>query len=122
MNEVERMELKISRFLRFGVIFSGVIIATGWVFSFKADYDPFENLRTYHRISLIDSFQIQFMLENWGRLIIYLGLMVLISLPVLRVLLSIVLFVKQKEKTMALIGATVLVGLILSFSLGNLGH
>lgn len=122
MNELERMELKISKFLRIGVIISGTIIAIGWALSFNDDYDPFENLKTYHQISLINSFQIQFMLENWGLLIIYFGLMILISLPVLRVFLSIVLFVKQKEKTMALIGAIVLVGLILSFSLGNLGH
>ncbi len=122
MNELERMELKISKFLRIGVIISGAIITLGWAMSFRADYDPFENLKTYHQISLIDSFQIQFMLENWGRLIVYFGLMILISLPVLRVLLSVVLFVKQKEKKMALIGAIVLLGLILSFSLGNSGH
>lgn len=122
MNELERMELKISKFLRIGVIISGAIITLGWAMSFQADYDPFENLKTYHQISLIDSFQIQFMLENWGRLIVYFGLMILISLPVLRVLLSVVLFVKQKEKKMAFIGAIVLLGLILSFSLGGSGH
>jgi len=37
---------------------------------------------------------------------------------VLRVFLSVILFIKQKEKSMALIGAIVLIGLILSFSLG----
>jgi uncharacterized membrane protein len=122
MNELERMELKISKFLRLGVMISGFIIAIGWAMSFQANYDPFENLKIYHQISLIDSFQIQFMLENWGRLIVYFGLMILISLPVLRVFLSVVLFVKQKEKKMAFIGAIVLLGLILSFSLGGSGH
>jgi uncharacterized membrane protein len=119
MNELERMELKISKFLRVGVILSGTIIAIGWAMSFQAEYNPFTNLKIYNNISLIDSIQIQFMLENWGRIVIYFGLGMLISLPVIRVFLSIILFVKQKEKKMALIGAIVLFGLILSFSLGG---
>lgn len=118
MNDVERMELKISRFLRWGVIGSGVVIATGWILSFKPEPDPFAHLQTYQQLKLADSLQIQFLLENWGKLIAYMGLGMLISLPVIRVILSVILLMKTKEKTMALIGATVLVGLILSFSLG----
>jgi uncharacterized membrane protein len=122
MSELERMELKISKFLRLGVILSGVIIAIGWAISFKADSNPFSNLQNYHQISLLNSLQIAFMLEEWGKMLTYFGLGMLISLPVLRVFLSMVLFFKQGEKAMALIGAMVLVGLIMSFSLGVLEH
>lgn len=118
MNDIETMELKISKFLRWGVLISGVVITIGWLMSFKADSDPFEPLRTYRSYSLIDSIQMNALLENWGKIIAYLGLTFLISLPVIRVFLSIILFIKQKEKTMALIGAIVLIGLMLSFSLG----
>ncbi len=118
MNELERMELKISKFLRIGVVISGLIIAVGWIWSFDSSVDSFKNLQTYQPLNLIDSFEISFMLQYWGRMLCYLGLMILISLPVIRVLLSIFLFIKQKEKEMALIGAIVLIGLILSFSLG----
>lgn len=118
MNDLETMELKISKFLRAGVVVSGLIIATGWMMSFKADSDPFAPLQTYQHYSLIDSLQMNALLDNWGKVIAYMGLTFLISLPVIRVFLSIILFIKQKEKTMALIGAIVLIGLILSFSLG----
>jgi len=121
MNELERMELKISKFLRVGVLISGITIAAGWIWSFDPNADPFANLQTYRPLNLMDSFEISFMLQYWGRMLCYLGLFFLISLPVIRVLLSILLFIKQKEKAMALIGAIVLVGLILSFSLGTEG-
>jgi uncharacterized membrane protein len=122
MNDLERMELKISKFLRWGVIFSGSIIALGWMFSFKAGSNPFTNLQTYHQISLLNSLAIAFMLEEWGKLLAFFGLGMLISLPVIRVFLSVVLFLKQREKKMALIGAIVLSGLFLSFSLGLVDH
>ncbi len=118
MNGVERMELKISRFLRWGVISAGSVIAIGWIMSFKADSDPFAPLQTYQQLTLLQGLKVQIILENWGKLIAYVGLGMLISLPVIRVILSVILLLKSKEKTMALIGALVLVGLILSFSLG----
>ncbi len=118
MSEIDNMELKIAKFLRFGVFASGAVILLGWIMSFKADADPFAPLQTYTQFSLVDSIQMNALLENWGRVITYMGLCGLISLPIIRVLLSIILFVKQKEKTMALLGAIVLIGLILSFSLG----
>ena len=118
MKDIETMELKISKFLRYGVITSGIIMATGWIFFFKSDSDPFKPLQTYSSLNLIDSLQMNFILQDWGKIISYLGLTVLILLPVIRVLLSTILFIKQKEKAMALIGAIVLIGLIISFSLG----
>ena len=117
-DDLERMELKISKFLRAGVVVSGFFIAVGWVWSFKSDVDPFAYLQTYHPLSLMDHLEISFMLEYWGKMVSYFGLALLISLPVIRVFLSVILFIKQKEKAMALIGATVLIGLVLSFSLG----
>jgi uncharacterized membrane protein len=118
MKDLETMELKISKFLRIGVVISGITIAIGWAMAFRMSSDPFANLQSYSPLNLIDSLQMHAILQNWGHLIAYLGLMILISLPVLRVFLSVFLFINQKEKKMALIGAIVLIGLILSFSLG----
>lgn len=118
MKDLETMELKISKFLRFGVILSGIIILTGWMMSFRPASDPFISLQTYSSFNLIDSLQMHAILQNWGKIITYFGLSILISLPILRVFLSVILFIKQKEKIMALLGAIVLIGLILSFSLG----
>lgn len=118
MNELERMELKISKFLRAGVVVSGLIIAIGWIWSFKSSADHFTPLKTYQPLNLIDSLEISFMLEYWGRMLSYFGLMILISLPVIRVVLSTLLFIKQKERAMAFIGTMVMIGLLISFSLG----
>lgn len=118
MKDLNRMELKISKFLRLGVFISGMIILIGWIMSFKPSSNPFDALQTYRSFNLLDSLQMHFILQNWGMIIAYVGLSLLISLPVLRVLLTTILFMKQKEKTMALIGAIVLIGLILSFSFG----
>ena len=120
MNDIDinTMELKISKFLRGGVVLSGIIIAIGWGMSFKANSNPFIPLQTYSHLNLVDSIQMQAILQNWGKIIAYFGLTILISLPVIRVFLSILLFIKQREKAMAILGIIVLFGLILSFSLG----
>jgi uncharacterized membrane protein len=119
MNEnLERMELKIAKFLRVGVVVSGITMLIGWAWSFKVNVDPFASLQTYSSLTFVQSIKVCLLLRYWGRLLIYLGLIILISLPIIRVILSTYLFIKQKEKTMALIGAIVMLGLILSFSLG----
>lgn len=119
MNDhLERMELKIAKFLRGGVAVSGITMLVGWVWSFKSNVDPFASLQTYSSLTFVQSIKVCLLLRYWGRLLIYLGLIILISLPIIRVILSTYLFVKQKEKAMALIGAIVMIGLILSFSLG----
>jgi uncharacterized membrane protein len=118
MKDINLMELKISKFLRLGVLISGMIILIGWIMSFRPSSNPFLALQTYQSFNLLDSLQMHAILENWGMIIAYVGLSILISLPVLRVLLTTLLFIRQKEKTMALIGAIVFIGLILSFSFG----
>jgi uncharacterized membrane protein len=51
-------------------------------------------------------------------LLSYAGLIALISLPVLRVLLTMILFLKQKEYILAVVAALVLIGLFVSFTFG----
>jgi uncharacterized membrane protein len=118
MKDINKMELLISKFLRLGVIISGLTILSGWLMSFEADKNPFSSLQSYQHFSLINSLEMNFILNNWGKVISYLGLMMLISLPVLRVFLSTILFIRQKEKMMALLGMVVFIGLILSFLMG----
>ena len=117
-DNLERMELKIAKFLRAGVVVAGLLMLIGWGWSFRPGNDPFAALQTYESLTFIQSIKVCLLMRYWGRLLIYLGLIVLISLPILRVILSTYLFVKQKEKEMALVGAIVMIGLILSFSLG----
>lgn len=117
-DNLETMELKIAKFLRAGVVVSGITMLVGWIWGFKLDGDPFAPLQTYSSLTFVQSIKVCLLMRYWGRLLVYLGLMILISLPIIRVILSTYLFVKQKEKEMALVGAIVLVGLVLSFTLG----
>lgn len=118
MNELESLEGNIARFLRYGVIFSGIVMFTGWIIQFKVQSNPFYMFQTYAEISFFDSIEIYYRTRNYGILICYAGLISLISLPVIRVLLTALLFIKQREYILAVIAFVVLTGLLVSLSLG----
>ncbi len=118
MNKIESLELKIAKFLRVGVIIAGLIMFAGWMAQFKLNGDPFFNFQTYDHIPLQDLIGLHLHRKHWGALLSYFGLAALISLPIIRVLLTAILFIRQKEFLLALIAMTVLIGLIFSMSLG----
>ena len=117
-NKIEEMEHKISYFLRWGVIFSGVLIFVGWMLNIKWSANPFYVFQDYDQISLKDLIRHYILRNNYGALITFVGLGSLISLPLIRVALTMILFMKQKEWQLAAITALVLLGLIVSFSFG----
>lgn len=118
MNNIESLELKIAKFLRIGVIIAGLIMFVGWMAQFKLTGDPFFNFQTYDHLPLQDLLALHVYRKHWGALISYAGLATLISLPVIRVFLTAILFLKQKEFLLGMIALTVLIGLIFSISLG----
>lgn len=118
MNDIESLELKIAKFLRVGVIVAGIIMFAGWMAQFKLTGDPFFNFQTYDHIPLQNMIAIHIRNQQWGILLSYAGLAALISLPIIRVLLTAILFLKQKEFLLAFIAMTVLLGLVFSMSLG----
>lgn len=118
MNDIEALERNIAKFLRYGVIASGLVMFTGWIMQFKLHGNPFFTFDTYDQISIIDLVKIHLRNKDWGVLISYAGLLALISLPLIRVLLTAILFLKQKEFTLALVAFIVLSGLAFSMLLG----
>lgn len=118
MKRIEELELKISLFLRWGVICAGIIILSGWLFDLNLNTNPFFNFTSYDPISLKELVIFYFARKNWAALITLSGLGILILLPVIRVMLTTYLFLKQKDKVLALIAFSVFLGLILSFSMG----
>jgi uncharacterized membrane protein len=121
MNKLQTLELKIAKFLRAGVIFAGLIMLIGWLTSFQWSGNPLEKFKSYSQLPIFVHLQIALMDENWGLLLSYAGLLFLISLPVLRVLLTMILFIKQKEYILSVVAAIVLLGLFVSFTFG-MGH
>ena len=128
----ESMELKISRFLRVGVVTSGIFMLFGWLGNYLLHFtdsrmrDVFETLREYRLHPLIDQLMNHaarpFDMGSVFLFSSYIGLFILISLPIIRVLLTSVLLFKNREHTLAWIAVFVLVALIGSFYLGVTGN
>ncbi len=116
--ELENLELKISKFLRYGVLVAGAFLAVGWISQFSLTENPYEFFTSYDNIPLQDIIQLYIRNKEWGILISYVGLALLISLPLIRVFLTAFLFIKQKEYHLAAIASLVLICLVISFSFG----
>lgn len=121
IDSIETLELRIAKLLRVGVIIAGLLLLAGWLMQVKFSANPFFNFQTYDEISLIELFNFHLKNRQWGALVSYAGLMVLISLPLLRVILTTYLFLRQKEYHLAIIAFIVMIGLVVSMSLG-IGH
>ena len=117
-DKIEDLELRTSKLLRGGVIVAGILIAIGWTTTWNTTSGSLFNFKTYDQISLVDTLQLHIRNGNWGILVCYLGLGTLISLPLIRVLLTMVLFIKQKEIILAFISLAVLLALLVSMALG----
>lgn len=118
MDQLESLELKISKFLRLGVLCSGFFLLLGWLGNFSFENSNPARFATYSPVDMFTSIEVALMGGNWALLLSYLGLIILISLPMIRVLLTAVLFLKQKENILAAIAGFVLVALIVSFTFG----
>jgi uncharacterized membrane protein len=118
MDKLMTLEFKIAKFLRIGVLVAGLLMLIGWLTSFQWAGNPLEKFHSYSQLPVFLHLELALMDENWGLLISYVGLLALISLPVLRVLLTMILFIKQKEFILAGVAALVVIGLLVSFTFG----
>ena len=125
---VRKVELLISNLLRTGVITSLIVVLTGLVVSFlhHPDYvhSPAELRQVispghpaWHSLGGLASG----LAHLRGEAIIVAGLLLLIATPVMRVAVSIVAFLVERDWRFAAITAFVLAMLILSFVLGKAG-
>lgn len=112
------LELKIAKFLRYGILIAAAFIALGWLSQVSLTENPFLKFQTYQQITFLDMAEVSFMIDDWAFFVSYAGLFILISLPVIRVFLTGVLFLRQKEKAMGTMAFVVLFFLLLSFVLG----
>lgn len=118
LEELEALELKISKLLRYGVIVAGVLIFTGWMLQIQFTSNPFLGFHDYHGLSLLANFQQALAQHDWAQLISYAGLFILISLPILRVLMTGILFVRQNDPIMAALAFFVFATILVSCALG----
>lgn len=116
--ELESLELKISKFLRAGVLTAGALLAIGWCASVFNGSGAVDQLTTYVPTPLAHDLKSSLANQEYFRLISYLGLVTLILLPFTRVVLTAVLFIKRREWVLAGAAAFVSLALIISVILG----
>lgn len=112
------LELTISQILRGGVLFAGIFLLTGWVWMWLRDGDNLQSFRTYEPRPFVENIQWALVMNDRALLIAQFGLVVLVCLPLVRVLMTAILFLKQKDKGLALMALAVFVALVGSFLLG----
>lgn len=118
MKNHEQLEFKIAKLLRFGVVLSALFMLVAIIFNFNSNTNTLMIFETYDRIPLKDFLILHYYRKHWITLIAYFGLAILITLPIIRVLLTAFLFIKQKDYKLALLASFVFLALILSFILG----
>jgi uncharacterized membrane protein len=139
---IEGVEMRISVFLRWGVVLSGFLMLFGltvthclsWFPSLAEVFKPslhlpekpysflltntFESFGQYRVLSVQQMLQ-QFVNEGgWGNIFIFAGLCVLLALPALRVAFTAIMLFRQKESGLGICAVVVLLGLALSAFLG----
>lgn len=124
--KVRRVELLISGLLRVGVVTSLSVVVFGSVLSFVHHPDYLTSRRSLQRLTTpgvaIPSTPREVadgLARLSGQAFVVLGLFLLVATPVLRVAVSILGFVYERDRTFVLITSLVLALLILSFVLGK---
>lgn len=112
------LELRISKMLRSGVYIAGLLMLIGWLWKWYNDGDTLATFQTYEPKSLLETLQWAVVTQDRAMLIAMSGLAVLVLLPITRVFLTGILFVKQKDRILALMAFAVFFCLIASFFLG----
>jgi uncharacterized membrane protein len=125
---VRKVELFISALLRIGVISSLVVVVAGLILSFVHHPDYRHSTAELKQVTSVDRPTFQTLTELVsgikqfrGEAIIMLGLLLLIATPVMRVAVSVVAFMIERDWTFVLVTTFVLAMLILSFFLGKTG-
>ena len=131
-DESLRIELFIAQLLRWGVILSfvivslgiGAVVVTGQTGYQQIRMDDLNSIVQYHvppefPSSLGDVWSGLLALKSYS--IIVLGLLVLIAIPVMRVAVSVVAFMLERDWLYVWITAFVLLVLLLSFAIGEAG-
>ena len=124
---VHRVEVIISNLLRTGVTTSLAIIVIGTIISFAHHPAYFHSREEFHRLTAPAVAEFPHTISGVlrgvahleGQAIVALGLLLLISTPVVRVGVSIFAFVYQHDSTFVVITTIVFLLLILSFLLGK---
>jgi uncharacterized membrane protein len=115
---LHKLELTISKLLRIGVLISGIFLLLGWLGLWLKNGDTLKNFTNYHPEPFLHSFSVAIQSGNIYLILAQVGMILLVCLPLLRVLMTGILFVKQKDNILAIFAFLVFIALVASFYLG----
>lgn len=115
--ELHRLELIVSQLLRVGVLIAGSTLAVGWLWMLWGSH-PAPDVSEYSPISFNDSLHWALIMQDKALFIALVGLGVLVLLPLIRVFLTAILFIKQKDYRFGAMAFAVFAALVFSFLLG----
>lgn len=129
MEKVRKAELWISSVLRIGVITALVVVTIGVIVAFVSKPSVYLHTNAANRFDLTRGSGYPHSLSGvfgglahfQGDAIIVLGLMILLATPILRVLVSAIIFSIQRDRYFVPITVFVLIMLLTSFILGKSG-
>ena len=113
-----KIEPLISRILRTGVLIVGALLGVSWLWLLAKNGSRLQNFSVYEPQSLVESLHWALVMNDTATLMAFSGLFLLVTLPILRVLLTGILFAKQKEGLLAGLAFLVFVALLGSLFLG----
>ncbi|MBV7273854.1 DUF1634 domain-containing protein [Clostridium sp. PL3] len=116
-SNIGEIEIIISKSLRVGVVLSSVVILSGLLMFLISGHSGYSG--SSYPTSPRDILAGAAALKPYG--IILLGLMILIAIPVFRVGVSIIVFLKEKDYLYVKITTAVFIILIISLLMGKLG-
>jgi uncharacterized membrane protein len=124
LQRVLSIEIIISYLLRGGVIVSGTIIAFGWILHlFRGETEVLSQLLSGKSLNLSVPISLAEFMQGLQRVeptvVIALGLRVLILLPVLRVILTVVAFMIEKDIIFVFLSSLVLTFLSIGIFFGK---
>lgn len=119
------IEVRISHVLRAGVALSLALIVAGTLVSFLRHPDYLDSARALTRLTEPGTAPhtlgavLSGLLRGRGQAVVMLGLMVLMLTPIVRVAMSLVLFLRERDRAFSAITALVLLLILASMLLGR---
>lgn len=117
-DSLHELEMTISHILRGGVLTSGALLLVGWLWMWFRDGDLLHTFKVYESHPFVEGLHWAVVKNDRAYLIAQAGLILLVCLPLIRVLMTTLLFVRTREKVLAGMAFLVFVALVGSFLLG----
>ncbi|MNK97000.1 hypothetical protein D3C87_1173120 [compost metagenome] len=116
--QLHKLELIISKLLRVGVMTAGVCLLVGWIGMWMQHGSMLSSFHVYEPEPLFEKIQWALLMRDRSLLMATIGLVFLVCLPLVRVLLTGILFIRQKDYKLAVMAFAVFATLVASFFLG----